>query len=197
MGKSSVKVVWTAIAAAALAWPAAASADPFSGTRSNISPGGVLGGRCGAGVITVSFAPGAFAASGTSNLGAFSYTASHCIASPPPGNYYDGLFTWDFGDGTLSGTYTGALTAAAQPGQFNVSESLLFTTGTGRFAGLSGSALATGLVSFGQFNGTPASFGDVSFTGSLVPEPAGWAMALAGVAALGGISRVSRRRATA
>jgi hypothetical protein len=182
----------------ALALPAGAAKAAtlaFSGTRTNVSPGGSPDGRCGP-ALTISFAPESFVASGTSNLGNFSYTASHCIAGPPPGPYYDGLFTWDFGADTLTGTYTGTL-AALGPGLFGVTESILFSGGTGRFAGASGNALFTGEVSFGQFNGLPASFGSGSFDGSLtapgIPEPASWAMMIAGFGIAGAVQR--RRRA--
>ena len=185
--------------AAALAWPAVAGADAFSGTRSNISPGGELGGRCGDSVLTISFSPSNFSASGTSNLGSFVYHASHCIAAPPPGSYFDGLFSWDFGDGLLNGSYTGELTAAAQPGSFNVVESISFTGGTGRFAGASGSASASALgeLNFGQFDGNFASFSEVTFNGTLnlpaVPEPATWALLSAGALLVASVAR--RRRA--
>lgn len=185
------------VIAGATAGPSFAGFEPFSGTRSNISPGGVLGGRCGADVLTVSFAPDAFAAAGTSNLGSFSYTASHCIAAPPPGSYFDGLFTWDFGDGTLTGSYTGTLTARAVPGEFDVTEDIVFTGGSGRFEGATGSAVATGILSFGAFGGGFASFGEVGFSGTLstpVPEPATWALWLAAAAAAGATSRRRPRR---
>lgn len=187
-------VVIAALAAAAL--PATAGTVVFSGERSNITPGGMLGGRCGATTLTISFAPDAYAASGTSNLGAFDFTASHCIAGFPPGPYTDGQFEWDFGDGTLEGTYSGLLTAAGLPGQFNVTETMAFTGGTGRFAGATGSATFSGLLQFGAFGGLPASFGNGSFVGTLdiaaVPEPGTWSLLLAGGAAMVAM----RRRAT-
>jgi hypothetical protein len=187
-----------ALMAIVLALPAGAAEAAtlaFSGTRTNITPGGAPGGRCGAALL-ISFAPGNYVASGTSTLGNFSYTASHCIAGPPPGPYYDGLFTWDFGPDTLTGTYNGTL-AALGPGLFSITESILFSGGTGRFAGASGNALFTGELSFGQFNGLPASFGDGSFEGTLtapgIPEPANWAMMIAGFGLAGAVQR--RRRA--
>lgn len=186
---------WT-IALVALAGltaaPAMAGTVAISGTRTNISPGGAPGGRC-APALTISFGPAAFAAGGTSTLGDFTYTASHCIAGPPPGNYYDGLFEWTLATGTLFGTHTGSLTASGTPGVFNVLENLVFTGGTGQFLGASGFANAVGTVSFGQFNGLPASFGNVRFAGELtaagVPEPASWALLLAGVGVLGAVRR--------
>lgn len=180
---------------AALLATTGASAAPivFSGERSNITPGAVPGGRCGPDLLTISFAPGAFAASGTSNLGDFVYTATHCIAAPPPGNYTDGLFTWDFGDGTLEGSYFGSLAAATLPGQFNISETITFTGGSGRFAGATGSASYTGLLRFGSFGGVPVSFAEGRFIGTLdvaaVPEPGTWSLMLAGAAALAALRR--------
>jgi hypothetical protein len=177
--------------------PATAGTVVFSGERSNISPGGMLGGRCGGTAVTVSFAPDAFAASGSSTLGAFDYTASHCIAGFPPGPYTDGQFEWDFGDGTLEGTYSGSLASAGQPGQFNVTETLSFTSGSGRFAGAPGSAMLSGLLQFGAFGGAPASFGTGSFVGTLdipaVPEPGTWSLLLLGGAAMTAMRRRERR----
>ncbi len=191
-----IRAVTLALLAATAALPATAASVVFSGERNNISPGGALGGRCGPTTLTISFAPDAFAASGSSNLGAFQYTASHCIAGFPPGPYTDGLFSWDFGDGTLEGSYTGLLTPGTLPGQFNVNESIAFTGGTGRFAGAVGSASFTGLLRFGAFGGVPASFGEGRFTGMLeipsaVPEPGTWSLLLAG----GAVMAAMRRRA--
>ena len=187
---------FVALVAAVASTAAAQAADrAFAGTRSNITPGGVMGGRC-APAITVNFGPNAFAASGTSNFGNFTYEASHCIATPPPGSYYDGLFTWTLADGTLTGTHSGTLSFLA-PGQFSVLENLLFTGGTGRYAGATGNVVATGVLSFGLFQGTPASFSEASFTGTLnapgVPEPASWAMLLAGFGLVGSLTRRQRQ----
>ncbi|WP_448580398.1 PEPxxWA-CTERM sorting domain-containing protein [Thermaurantiacus sp.] len=172
----------------------------ISGTRFNITPGGAFGGRC-APAITVSFAPGAHVAGGTSNLGAFTYVASHCIAGPPPGDYFDGEFTWTLPGGTLSGTHFGALGATALPGEFTILEWLTFTGGTGKFAGASGSATYEGLLQFGFFFGAPGSTADGSFTGRLtapgIPEPATWATLIAGFGMVGFMARRRHAAATA
>lgn len=187
----STLVLTLGVLGGTLGLPALADSTVFTGTRSNISPGGSPGGRC-APSITVSFSPDSFAASGTSNLGAYSFTASHCVAGLPPGPYDGGQFVWNFGDGTLVGTYGGQLSAAA-PGSFTVSENIVFTGGTGRFLGATGSAVANGTLSFGTFNGTPVSFGETTFTGQLalapVPEPASWALLLAGLAVVAARAR--------
>lgn len=187
---------WTialaAIAGLATALPAAAGTVAISGTRTNISPGGAPGGRC-APALTITFGPNAFAASGTSTLGDFTYVASHCIAAPPPGSYYDGLFEWTLPTGTLFGTHAGTLTASGTAGVFNVAENLVFTGGTGQYLGASGFAEAIGTLRFGQFNGVGASFGDVRFNGQVtaprVPEPATWALLMAGFGVLGAVRR--------
>jgi hypothetical protein len=82
----------------------------------------------------------------------------------PP--YFNGVFEWTLPTGTLFGTHTGSLTAGA---------------------------VATGTVRFGQFNGVGASFGDARFVGQVnaprVPEPATWALLLAGFGVLGAVRR--------
>lgn len=190
--------IFLAAAAALLAGtPLVAATVNFSGTRFNITPGGEFGARC-APAITVSFAPDALAASGTTNLGNFSYVASHCIASPPPGAYYDGELVWTFANGTLIGTYNGTLSATAVPGAFDVAEWISFTGGTGRYAGANGSATFTGLLEFGMFEGIPGSTSTGNFTGTLsgpnIPEPATWAMMITGFGLVGASARRRQQR---
>ncbi|MGN6829713.1 PEP-CTERM sorting domain-containing protein [Paucibacter sp. M5-1] len=174
---------------------AQAGSVAIEGTRSNISAGGIPNGRC-APAITVLFSPGVFMAEGSSNLGNFQYTASHCIAAPPPGSYFDGQFEWTFADGTVHGTHGGTLSVGATPGVFDVSEQMVFTGGTGRYAGASGYANAIGTLQFGMHQGQPASFGNVAFSGELiaaaVPEPASGLMMAVALGAAG--LRAARRR---
>jgi hypothetical protein len=180
----------------AVAGAAEAGTVQIAGTRSNVSPGGAPGGRCGAAIL-VSFAPDNFSASGTSNLGDFSYTASHCITPPLPAPYVDGEFEWTFDNGTLFGTHAGALNGPIGQGLFSAVEDLVFTGGTGRYAGASGWASFVGTVQFGTLqDGTRISFGEGSFTGEVtapgIPEPAAWGMLILGFGTVGVAAR--RRR---
>jgi hypothetical protein len=182
-------------AAALVAGAAQAGTVQLTGTRSNVSPGGAPGGRCGAAIL-VSFAPDNFVASGTSNLGDFSYTASHCITPPLPAPYVDGEFEWTFDNGTLFGTHAGALGGPIGPGLFSAVEDLVFTGGTGRYAGASGWAAFAGTVQFGALpDGTRVSFGEGSLIGEVtapgIPEPATWGLMIMG---LGAVGYAARRR---
>lgn len=190
-------IIAAAAAGLLAAVPATAGTVSIEGTRSNISPGGSPMGRC-APAITVSFAPDLFTASGTSTLGNFTYVASHCIVPPLPAAYFDGVFEWTLADGTLFGTHSGALLSTGQMGVYDVVETLIFTGGTGFFVGTTGTADFVGQVRFGQFQGGPASFGEGRFTGKLnipaIPEPASWAMMIAGFGIVGMAARRRRSR---
>jgi hypothetical protein len=177
----------------ATATPAMALTAAFSGTLTNTNPPAAPGGRC-APALTVSIGPGSGVAAGTSNLGTFVPTNSHCIIPPLPTIYTDGRFSFDFAGGdVLTGTYTGTLSATATPGTFANLQSFAATGGTGRFANTTGSFTGVGNVVFAP--GTmPAAF--TTLSGSLeigsVPEPASWAMMVGGFALVGGTLR--RRR---
>jgi len=153
---------------AAMASPASASPVAFFGTTDNTNVPGAPGGRC-APALTVSIGPGG--TSGTSNFGDFSFTANHCIASPPPANYFDGVFDFMFTDGDqLLGTYTGTLTATSDPTVFDNVQSYVVTGGTGHFADATGTFAGTGTVT--RVPGLPA-MAEQTFSGTLdgVPEP--------------------------
>ncbi len=157
---------------ALLAAPAAAQTFEFSGTRENNNP--LLnppGGRCVPQFFnTVLIAPGATSSTGTSNLGPFTSTQSHCVNSAPPTPLSDGRFTYTFRAGdTITGTYSGAATNSATPGVFNATENLVITGGTGRFTGASGTISSTGQLRIGPgpsglFSGTLTGAIDASAT---------------------------------
>ena len=123
---------------------------------------------------------------GTSSLGAFSYTHHVCLSGVGPLNGVD--FLLDFGSGnTLLGNMVGAATASGIPLVSNISFDYNILGGTGQYLGASGSFRGLGTVD--QRNGPPAR---VSFNFAAVPEPGTWAMMLLGFAGIGVAMR--RRR---
>lgn len=129
---------------------------------------------------------------GTSNLGSFSYRTNSCI-SGTAGGPIAGLFSFDFGDGDL---FDGTLAGFNPPtvgGVTNLFLTHTITGGTGRFLGASGSITNTGTV---DMRGGPPFRLNFDLSGTVdapaVPEPATWAMLLAGFAAIGG--KLRRRR---
>lgn len=179
--------------------PAAASTIGFVGTRQNVNflnPPGT--GRC-APLNTVNISPTGPSSSGASNLGAFVLTNSHCIAGPPNAAnpvraITDGLFTWDFkAGGSIFGTYSG--TADFNNGDPIGTENFIVTGGAGRFAGATGAIKSVGRLSFGMVDGRPVGIFNGELSGTLaaagIPEPASWAMLIAGFA---GVGLATRRR---
>lgn len=143
-------------------------------------------GRCAPAARTVTFGPLIAPVSGTSNIGAFLPSGSHCIDAAS-GTYFDGQFSFDFGMGDLlNGTYAGALSPTANPMQFSNIQSFSVTGGLGRFLGASGAFTGTGLITFAP-GALPSSFETFSGTISTgaVPEPATWALMLIGFATAG------------
>lgn len=189
--------------AVALALPAAAQGGVlnFTGTRANVNtlnPPGT--GRC-APLNTVNIAPGALSSTGSSNLGAFASTQSHCIAGPPNASnpvrqITDGEFTYAFAQGgSLFGTYSG--TASLSNGVVAGIENLIVTGGTGRFLNATGAIVSSGTLTFGLANGVTVGIFNGTVTGVLnapaIPEPATWAMMIAGFGILGSAARRSAR----
>jgi hypothetical protein len=135
--------------------PAFAQTVDLGGTRQNVNPIAPPGtGRCSPPHFnTVTIAPGAISSTGTSNLGTFTSTQSHCIVTAPPTDLVEGEFTYTFRAGdSITGTYTGRVDAGAAPGMFLGTENLVITGGTGRFVGASGSIVSMGelLLANGQ-----------------------------------------------
>lgn len=196
------------IAALSAAQPAAAQTVKFDGTRENVNPLNPPGtGRCVPPYFnTVQIAPGALSSTGTSNLGSFASTQSHCITSPPPTQVVDGEFTYVFRAGdSITGTYSGAVAPGGTPGQFIGTENLVITGGTGRFAGASGTILETGTLAFANGLATFAGTVDGSITTLATTEQGNFATAFGtGTAAMGdyasavgGLAIANGERATA
>lgn len=178
-------------------WAAAvAGVVTFTGAYMNINPPATPGGRCDPGERLASGGPGG--ASGTSNLGSFDPTISHCITPPLPTTYDDGIFSFQFSPGnTLTGTYDGVLTLSGVAGTFNNVQNYTVTGGTGEFAGASGTFTGSGTLMFLP-GSPPLAQSSQTFEGRLdlpgVPEPSTWMMLILGVAGLGATLRRDRRR---
>jgi hypothetical protein len=160
--------------------PAAATPVAFSGSITNFSGPPAPGGRC-APALTLSAGPAG--TSGHSSLGDFIFTLSQCIAAPPPTDYFNGLFDFDFANGNhLYGTNSGTLSATMNPNVFANTSFYVVTGGTGLFADASGAFSGTGTVT--RTPGAPT-VAALSFSGTLdgVPEPL--TLALFGTAVLG------------
>lgn len=145
-----------ALVALMAALPSNAQDFSFQGTRENVNPLSPPGtGRCVPPYFnTVEISPGNLSSTGTSNLGTFTSTQSHCITSPPPTNVADGEFTYTFRAGdSIIGTYSGTVVGSGTPGTFAATENLVITGGTGRFVGASGTLTGSGLLGFANGSG--------------------------------------------
>jgi hypothetical protein len=83
------------------------------------------------------------------HVGSFTTAQSHCIdpGGADPLAFTDGSFTFTTADGErLIGTYSGRLLPTSTPGVFSLDGTASFEGGTGRFAGASGTATATGVL---------------------------------------------------
>lgn len=188
-----------AIGLVTVAAPSLATEVLFSGSRGNVDAPGAAADRCGSRTTTsVRNDPPTATSFGTSNLGSFTPTLSHCIQLPlsavAPTSFDLGEFLFTFASGdTLFGTYAGSL-SFLEPGIFSVFQTHLVTGGTGWFSGATGSFDSSGTLSFRT--GRPVV--DQTFSGLLnippVPEPGTWATMLLGFGLVGGMLR--RRRST-
>ncbi len=199
MSRFSIIALGLALAVAA---PASAANLAFSGTFSNTNPPAAMGGRCPVLTVNIANTP-PFANAGTSNFGAFTANQSHCLDGGPPiatgaadQPYYDGLFSYVFAGGdTLTGTYGGVLSNAGTMGVIDNVQHFLITGGTGQFAGAEGGFLGTGQLRF--VPGSPPlatlTISDGIIRTGAVPEPASWALLIAGFGAIGASLRRQRR----
>jgi hypothetical protein len=185
MKRSSITLA--ALFAATHATSAGAAALTFTGHFSNDTPPPTANAMCTTGQIYVSFSPANSTAAGTSNFGDFGPSQSHCITLGQP---YRGVFSFDFAAGDmLSGTTAGFMTPTETANVFNSFVTYTVTTGTGRFAGATGVIDGVGLLDRRPMR----PLNDLSLSGTLhvaaVPEPATWAMLVAGFGVTGAAMR--------
>ncbi len=161
----------------------------FTGSRTNVDSPGPAAPRCGS-RTTANIRPGPNSTSqGFSSLGHFIPILSHCIQLPVPGPYDLGEFSFDFGGGdVLLGTYSGAVTFNA-PGVFSINQTHLITGGTGKFLNATGMFDSAGTLTFpgGRPTVQQAFAGTITAPG--IPEPASWALMIAGFGLTGAAAR--------
>jgi hypothetical protein len=184
-----------AVLAFAAAGAAHAATVTFTGTEMNDTPTPGPGGGCGAGQLLVSFSPGNAITAGTSNLGAFGPSMTHCL-TPPPTSYSGGVFEFDFAAGDeFSGTYSGFFSPTGTPNLLNSTVNYIVTGGTGRFLGATGTFQGIGTLDRNPLR----PINNLVLSGTLdlpaVPEPSVWATMIVGFFGMGASLR--RRRAPA
>lgn len=185
-------------ASLALAAPSQAAIVVFTGSRSNVDAPGTPAARCGGrATANIRNMPPTATSVGTSNLGAFTPTLSHCFTLPLSTlatNIFDlGEFNFDFGGGNvLLGTYSGTLNFIGA-GQFAVAQTHIVTGGLGKFLGASGTFDSSGVLTL--VGGPPRV--TQQFSGQLnlpaVPEPRAWLLLILGFGAVGARLRTRTR----
>lgn len=164
----------------------------FSGTRSaeNIPIPAPNLARCGG--PPNSLISGLFGV-GTSNLGAFTTIESNCL-NPITGSLFNGLFTFQFTDGsTFFGTASGIVALPPVDGSTTNSFLYIITGGTDLFTGASGQLEVDGIVRFNPDGTTSNTFTYVGAI-STVPEPSTVLLVGAGLAGLAASARRRRVR---
>jgi hypothetical protein len=129
-------------------------------------------------------------------FGAFTAQSQSTIdfSHPPAIVITDGTFVETFSQGTLFGTSSGEATASGN-GTANATVEFVFTGGTGIFAGATGEATFTGMITSTSPT-TESITGTYTGTLSFIPEPN--TLLLFGPAlAVGGVIAIRRRRSEA
>ena len=178
------------VALALFACPAAANADilPFTGTVTGVSS--LVGVDPSCAPLTFRSLIDPVSTVGHSTLGDFTYSTSTCLSVG--GGLSNGSFTINFGTDAFSGTFDGGSTPTSTSGISDTAWLFTILSGTGRFAGASGTFQGAGLADAR----TRPTHVAISFIGDInapaVPEPASWGLMIVGFAGLGAAMR--RRR---
>lgn len=188
------------LAALAIATPSHAATFAFAGSRTNVDAPGPRSPRCGSRTTAnIRHEPPTATSVGTSNLGEFNPTLSHCIQLPlstaAPNPFDLGEFNFDFGMGdVLFGTYSGVVNFVS-PGVFAINQTHLVTGGTGRFLSANGSFESSGLLTFPGGRPTVTQQFSGTLDLSAVPEPETWLLLILGFGAVGAGLRSRTRQA--
>jgi hypothetical protein len=160
----------------------------------------IVGTISGDSVLTPTGTPGVFVQSlmgegMDTTFGSFAHESQSTIdfSLPPDILISNGTLVETFAQGTLLGISSGRGTASGV-GTATVTLDIVFTGGTGLFAGATGMATLTGTLT--RTSPTTQSITDGSYTGSLtiVPEPNSLALLVSGGAVLAAVVVRGRRR---
>jgi PEP-CTERM motif-containing protein len=173
------------------ALPANADIVQFTGSVTGIS--NLVGADSSCAPLTFRSAINPSSTVGTSSLGNFTLSTSTCLSLGGGASF--GTFLIDFGADAFSGTFDGGSTPTSTPGISDTAWLYTILSGTGRFAGASGTFDATGIAD-ARTRPTQVS---IDFNGDInapaVPEPTSWALMILGFGAIGLVLRRDRQRA--
>jgi hypothetical protein len=196
MMRTKARLAAACLAAMIAGSAAEAGTVTFTGSRMNVDAPGPAAARCGS-RTTANIRPGPNSTSqGFSNLGNFVPILSHCIQLPLGASTpFDlGEFSFDFGGGNvLLGTYSGVVNFAS-PGVFNINQTHIVTGGLGKFLNATGTFDSAGQLTFPGGRPTVAKMFSGTISAPGIPEPASWALMIAGFGLAGA---AIRRRAVA
>lgn len=188
-----IPLIRTAIGLSFLAGSAAASAATLNFTGSVTGVSTLIGADPTCAPLTFRAMINPASTVGHSSLGDFTYSTNTCLAPAGPNAPSFGTFTINFGADSFSGTFNGGSTFSDTPGISDTAWLFTILSGTGRFAGASGTFEGAGLADAR----TRPTHVVIGFIGDInapaVPEPASWALMILGFGGIGAALRRGRR----